>query len=376
MLTWHQTGCTVIIKTMIIDGSDPRWKDVAQVLVEYSVGVQRGDRVLLIMREPETFGAARAVAERCVRAGANVQTLFYATAMQRDLLITGTEEQIATVPELWRQGMEWADVCIDLRGARNLYEFSGIPSERIALMRRSEGEISALRTAQTRWTLLRIPNESFAQSAGRSNDDVAEFFFGVVLQDWAAESQVYRGLASRLEGTAHVRVVAEGTDLSFRTEGRRYVIDDGHTNMPGGEVFTAPIEDSVTGTISFRNPGVFAGVLMEDIRLEFRDGVVVDATARTNEDFLHRVLEMDAGARRVGEFGIGMNRRITFFSNDILFDEKIYGTIHFALGRSYTECGGRNESALHWDIVQDLRTEGRVYFDGALLFEDGDWRAS
>lgn len=363
-----------MVREMIIDGAHPKWNDVAAVLVEYAVAVQPDERVLLIMREPETFAAARAVAARCVKAGAHVQTLFSATAMQRDLLLSGSEDQIGTVPELWRQGMKWADVCIDLRGARNLFEFFNVPSERIARMRKAEGEIAALRTAETRWTLLRIPTEAFAQAAGRSNEDIVAFFFDVVLQDWEAEAGNYRLLAQSLDGSSRVHIVAAGTDLSFSTEGRRYIVDDGHTNMPGGEVFTAPVENSAAGTITFRNPGVFAGVLMEDIRLEFRDGVVVGASARTNEPFLHQLLEMDEGAKRIGEFGVGTNRKIDFFSNDILYDEKIYGTVHLALGRSYTECGGANHSALHWDIVQDLRNEGRVYVDDNLCFEHGEWR--
>ncbi|TVR04408.1 MAG: aminopeptidase [Spirochaetaceae bacterium] len=358
---------------MNIGHSDPRWNEVAKVLVDYSTGVTAQDNVLVIMRETETHAAARAVARRCIEHGAYVQTLFQSTSMQRDLLSYGTEEQIGRVPDVWDAAMRWADVCIDLRGARNLHEFAGIPTERVARMRRAEGAISALRTSTTRWTLLRIPNEAMAQQAGKSTDEIEQFFFDSVLQDWVGESRRYEAMRDALTGTEHVRIEGMGTDVSFSTAGRTFVVDDGHINMPGGEIYTSPVEESVNGVITFENPGVFAGILMEEIRLEFRDGVVVDATARTNEDFLLQLLDMDAGARRVGEFGIGTNRKIDFFVSDILLDEKILGTVHFALGRSYAECGGVNQSSLHWDIVKDLRTRGRITMDGKPVFENGSW---
>ncbi len=353
---------------------NPKWYDVARVLVDYATGVQPDDKVLIIMREPDTFPAVRAVHRRAVEKGAHVQTLFYSILLQRDLLRNGTDLQVSAVPELWREAMHWADVCIDLRGARNLSEFADIPSARVAAMRKAEGVISSLRTSRTRWTLLRIPNESFAQQAGMSSDGIEELLFRAVLQDWESESATYRRMRDRFTGTKDVHIVGTDTDLRFSTENRNYIVDDGHINMPGGEVFTSPVEDSVNGEIFFEHPGVFAGTLMEDIRLRFRDGIVVDASAGTNETFLHQLLDMDSGSRRVGEFGIGTNREITTFCNDILIDEKILGTVHIALGRSYAECGGANQSALHWDIVKDLRQNGEITMDGVPLFRDGRWQ--
>lgn len=358
---------------MKIGETDPRWDEVARILTDHSTGAGPGDNVLIIMRELEAYPAARAVAARCIRHGAYVQTLFSSTGIQRDLLRFGTDDQISCVPPVWKAAMEWAHVCIDLRGARNLHEFSGIPSDRITAMRKAEGIISALRTTGTRWTILRIPNEAFAQQAGRSTEEIEDFFFSAVLQDWEEEGRRYSALAEKLQGTGEVQITGEGTEITFSTAGRRYVVDDGHINMPGGELYTSPVENTVEGTIYFENPGVFAGVLMEGIRLEFRRGRVVNAEARTNEQFLLQLLEMDPGARTLGEFGIGTNGKIDFFSNDILFDEKILGTVHFALGRSYKECGGTNESALHWDIVKDLRTSGTITIDGQTVFEDGIW---
>ncbi|MFW5695091.1 MAG: aminopeptidase [Alkalispirochaeta sp.] len=360
---------------MLTGLQDPRNDQIAMTLVDHSTRVTDGDRVVIVMREPETFPIARAVSAQCTRRGAYVQTLFYSAEMQGDILRLGSDQQVGWVPELWHHAMEWADVCIDIRGFRNRHEYEGVSTEQLTRMRQAEGEISAMRTAHTRWTLLRVPNEAFAQQAGKSMREVSDFFYRSVLQDWDREAERYEKLRSALEGTQNVRIVAAGTDLSFSTAGRRYIVDDGRINMPGGEVFTAPVEESVNGTIQFEHPGVFAGVFMEDIRLTFTDGVVTDATAASNETFLHQLLDMDDGSRRVGEFGIGTNGQMTFFTNDILYDEKILGTIHIALGRSYTECGGINQSSLHWDIVKDLRTQGTVYIDGEPAFETGVWTA-
>lgn len=357
----------------MIVSTDKRWNEVAKVLVDYSTNTSEGDRVLIIMREPETFPLLRAVSARCVAVGAYPQVLFYSIYLERDLMKLGTIEQAEWVPEVWQHAMEWADVCIDLRGARNLYEYNDIAPERVSAHRKAEGKISALRTQTTRWTLSRVPTEALAQQSARSLDEMMEFYFDAVLQDWEAEVERLNTMQKQLAGTQNVRIHSDDTDLSFSTQGRNYIIDDGRVNVPGGEIFTSPIEDSVEGYIRFTNPGVFAGVLMEDIYLKFRGGVVVEATARTNENFLHQLLDMDSGARRIGEFAVGTNRKLNFFCNDILYDEKIFGTVHIALGRSYTECGGKNESALHWDIVKDLRADGAMLIDGTKILERGSW---
>ncbi len=168
-----------------------------------------------------------------------------------------------------------------------------------------------------------------------------------------------------------MRILGRDTDLSFSTAGRTYVVGDGHINMPDGELYTAPVDDSAQGVISFEFPGTFTGQTIAGIRLEFRDGEVVNATADSGEALLHQILAIDDGARRIGEFGVGVNFSIDRFVGDILYDEKIGGTIHLALGRAYAECGGTNESALHWDIVKDLRSEGSIELDGRCVFENG-----
>ena len=173
------------------------------------------------------------------------------------------------------------------------------------------------------------------------------------------------------QAAARVRIVGRDTDLTFSTAGRAYVVGDGHINMPDGEVYTAPVDDSAEGVIAFEYPGVYAGRSIAGIRLEFRAGEVVSASAESGEEFLQQILAIDDGARRIGEFGVGVNEGIDRFVGDVLFDEKIGGTIHLALGRAYTECGGTNESALHWDLAKDLRSEGAIELDGQRVFENG-----
>ncbi len=351
---------------------DKRWTELARILIDYSTETTAGDRCVIIMREIESFPLMRAVYARAVEVGAYPQVVFNSTYLQRDLLRAGSEEQIGWEPELFTHAMKWADVCIDLRAATNLFELADIESQKVSLHRKAEGKISALRTQQTKWSICRVPTPAIAQQAKRSLDEIMEFFFGATLLDWHQEAVELEAKRKKLDGSSEVHIRAPGTDLRFSTAGRKYVGEDGHINMPGGELFTAPVEDSVEGYIAFEDPGVFAGTLMEGIRLEFSQGKVADAHADTNAAFLATVLDMDEGSRRVGEFGIGTNRRVDFISNDILYDEKIYGTVHIALGRSYSECGGKNQSALHWDIIKDLRRGGEVLVDGTRVIADGE----
>jgi aminopeptidase len=351
--------------------TDNRWQQLAEVLLQHSTETKKGDRVLIIMREVDTFPLARCVYREAVKAGAYPQVVFSSCYLERDLMAQGTKEQLDWIPELHATAMEWADVCVDLRAAVNPFEFEGIKPQVLAAHKCSEGRISALRTEKTRWILIRVPNASFAQQAGRSLEDTMEFFFQATLLDWKKESENYSRIQAALAGTESVRIVGAETDLSFSTTGRKYLIEDGRINMPGGEVYTAPLEDSTDGVIYFEHPGVYGGLLIRDIRLEFRGGEVVNAGASENEGLLHELLDMDAGSRRLGEFGFGTNPKITSFSNDILLDEKIYGTVHIALGRSYKECGGINESALHWDIIKDLRSSGHVLVDGKRVLDRG-----
>lgn len=350
---------------------DERWNRLAEILVSYSTRVQPGDRVMINMMEVETRPLVEAVYEAVVKAGGLPEVYYSSDWLKRILLRNGSDEQVDWVPEIEAQGMEWADAYIGLRGARNPYEFGDIPAERLAAHRRAMGKVSAKRNELERWVLVKVPNEAFAQQAGLSLDETMRFFFEASLRDWQHESERLRELMVRFQAAESVRIVGEDTDVSFSTRGRTYVAGDGRMNMPDGEIFTAPVEDSVKGSIYFELPAMYANRRISGIRLRFEDGEVVEASSDENQDVLERVLAMDDGARRLGEFGVGLNFGIQKWTGEVLFDEKIGGTVHLALGRAYHECGGSNQSALHWDIVKDLRTTGVLYLDGEPVFEGG-----
>jgi aminopeptidase len=354
---------------------DERWNRLADILVNYSTRTRLGDRVLITMMEPETMPLVQAVYTSVVKAGGYPQVQFTSAYLDRSLLQYGSDDQVRWVPELEQKGMEWADVYIGLRGARNPYELSDIPAGRLVEHRRALGVVSSLRNERTRWVLIRVPNEAFAQQAGTSLGEIIEFFFAATLRDWEAEAREYRRIRERFQAVETVRILGKETDLRFSTKGRTYVVGDGTHNMPDGEIYTAPVEDGVSGRIFFEFPGVYSGFQIPGIRLVFRDGSVQGASATAREDLLQHVLKVDRGASRVGEFGVGLNFGIDRFVSDILYDEKIGGTIHLALGRAYTECGGVNESAIHWDIVKDLRRDGAILLDGKEVFANGRFKA-
>jgi aminopeptidase len=353
--------------------TDPHWEQLARTLVTYSTGVQPGEKVLITMMEEDTFPLARAVYREVVRVGGLPHVEFQSVLLERDLMLLGSAAQLDWVPELSASGMEWADVYVGLRGARNPFEFGGLPPEKLAAHKKAMGKVSAMRNELTRWVLIRVPNESFAQQAEMSHEEMMAFFFNATLRDWQREAEWYRRVQQPYQAAQTVRIIGKGTDLTFSTAGRIYEVADGHLNMPDGEIFTAPVDDSAEGEIYFEFPGVYFGERIPGIRLEFRSGKVSRATAEGNEALLHQLINMDEGASRLGEFGVGLNYGIDRFCYDILYDEKIGGTIHLALGRAYAECGGVNQSALHWDIIKDLRREGEIYLDGQRIFETGHY---
>jgi aminopeptidase len=350
---------------------DARWAELADILVNHSTRTSQGDKLLITMMEPETFPLTLAVYEAAVRTGAFPQVQLASAYLERALLRYGSEELIARVPDLEWQGLVWADTYIGLRGARNPHELAGIPPQRLIAHKSAMGQVSSLRNKQTRWVLVRVPNEAFAQQAGMSLEETVSFFFQATLRDWAAEARGYDRVRALFQSAERVRITGRDTDLTFSTAGRTYIIGDGHINIPDGEVYTAPVDDSAEGFITFDFPALYAGQAIEGIRLDFHKGEVIRASALKGEVVLRAALASDAGARRIGEFGIGVNTGIDRFVGDIFFDEKIAGTIHLALGRAYAECGGTNQSALHWDLVKDLRSEGSIELDGQTVFVGG-----
>lgn len=352
---------------------DHRWRRLAEILVTHSVPVHPGERVMIAMGEVETLPLALALNEACIRAGAYPQVQFLSETLRHSWLKFGNDAQLRWMPEIEAHGMQWADVYYGLRGAYNLHLHDDIPAERLSLHQAAMGRVSTLRWEQTRWCLVRVPNDALAFQAGTDLETIEEMFFAACLLDWEQETQRWARWAAQLDEGRTVRLVGRETDLTFSTAGRRWMVGDGTLNMPDGEIATAPVTETLHGHVAFEWPGVLGGRLMENIRLRWEHGTLVYASAATNDDFLQRIVATDAGASLLGEFAIGTNPHIDRFCKDILLDEKIGGTVHMALGRAYPACGGTNHSAIHWDIVKDLRREGAVYVDGQVVLEGGKW---
>lgn len=352
---------------------DKRWQQLGDLVVNYSTAVKPRERVMIAMSEADTLPLAEAVYAAALRAGAYPQVQYLSETLRHALLKVGNEEQVGWIPEIEAYGMEWADVYIGLRGAYNLHIHADIPAARLSLNQRALGKVSTLRWEKTRWCLIRVPNAAFAFQAETDAETVEEMFFAACLLDWEQESAAWRNWAATLNRGSQVRIVGKETDLTFSVAGRKWIVGDGKTNMPDGEIFTAPVTSSIDGQIYFEDPGVLGGRLMHDIRLRWERGKLVEASAGTSADYLQSVVQTDAGASLIGEFAFGTNPHVTRFTKDILIDEKIGGTVHIALGRAYAESGGDNQSAIHWDIVKDIRRQGAIYVDGRIVLQGGEF---
>ena len=348
-----------------------RWRQLGDLLVNYSMKVQSGERVMIAMVEKETYPLVHAIYEASIKVGAYPQVQFLSEELNRLLLKYGSNKQIEWVPEIEAYGMEWADVYFGLRGAHNLDVFWDIPSEKLSTLRYAMGQISAMRWEKTRWCLLRVPNAALAYQAGVDEETITDMFFNACLLNWPELSKEWRRCADILNKGRYIRVTGKDTNLSFSIEGRTWEVADGRSNMPDGEITTSPVETTADGQIYFEFPGVLGGRLLHDIRLRWEKGKLIKATSSTNQNLLQAIIHTDPGASLLGEFAFGTNPKVKYFCKDILLDEKIGGTVHIALGRAYPNTCGTNKSAIHWDIIKDLRLEGQVYLDGKLIFENG-----
>lgn len=351
---------------------DPRWRQVADVLTRYSTAVQPGERVMIAMHEVDSYPLAQALYAACIACGAFPQVQFLAESMRKSLLGQGDAQQIGWMPAIEAYGMEWADVYFGLRALADSPAPTDIPAEAIARHQAVQGRVSALRWQKTRWCLLRVPTEALARQAGIGLAALHEMFFAACLLDYESLSQQWHAQARKLRGSRLVRIVAgEETDLAFSVAGREWRVFAGKINLPDGEIYTAPVNATLNGRIHFEQGAIFGGVVLPDIRLEWRAGQLVHASAAANADYLRRILDTDAGASLLGEFAFGLNPCLDVFCRDILYDEKIGGTLHIALGRAYPECGGVNESSIHWDLVKDMRAGGAVFVDEQPILVDG-----
>jgi aminopeptidase len=357
---------------------DPRVAQYADLLLDTCLGVQPGWEVL-VLGTPQGRPLLDEIAAGLGRRGAYaVFQLSFGGAIastEGAWLREAPTELIEKPASIQNHLLEHCDALIAVVAPENTRDSSSIEAERLAAAR------AAYRPAMQRtlshevpWVGCQYPTPALAQDAGMSTDEFADFLFGACLLDWKAEGERMRHYADRFDGASEVRIVGDRTDLRLGVEGRTMRVDAGGANIPGGEFFCSPVENSAEGEIVFGEfPAVLTGRELTGIRLQFEAGRVVDASAETNEAFLHEVLGSDEGARRVGELGIGCNPGITRYMKNTLFDEKIDGTVHLALGNGFPDLGGSNESIIHWDIVKDLREGGRIELDGELVQENGRW---
>lgn len=353
---------------------DKRWLRLGEILVKDAVSVKPGEKVMIAMVEPEAFDLAKGVYEAVVKAGGYPQVQILSEEFKHSLLRYGNEAQIGWVPEIEAYGMEWADVYIALRGAHNLGELSDISTEKAVLQQRAMGVISSYRWQKTRWTLVRIPTDAFAVQAQCDYDTVLDMFFNACFIDFEKEKAKWDKFASKLEKGHEVQIKTPDTNLRFSVEGRLWHPSLGGTNIPDGEIYTAPVTSTIDGYIRFEHPGVLGGHLVRDLYLRWEKGKLVEAKSSNEQEYLNSIVYQTPGADLIGEFALGINSEMNRFCNDILFDEKIYGTVHIALGRAYPEVGGTNQSSIHWDIIKDTRLpNSKVLLDGKVILKDGEF---
>jgi aminopeptidase len=353
---------------------DPRVDEYARLLVERSLGVQPGWQVC-IRGNHLARPLVEALIEQIARRGAYpiLQLAFeqvggpFAREAPLELLRETAPLQRRIWEEMDAHVAVWSPE--DVREGRDLTEERQAASQQMLRPLRERTMAGAIP-----WVIAEWPVASLAAEAKMTPEEYEQFVFDAVLLDWDAEGERMRAIARVFDAADEVRIVGPGTDLTLSLAGRSGTVDDGHVNMPGGEVFYSPLEDSATGVIEFSEfPAVHYGTEVEGVRFVFERGRIVEASARENEQFLLQTLATDNGARGLGELGIGCNPGIQRFTRNVGFDEKIDGTIHLAVGNSYSFTGGTNASAIHWDMVKDLRRDGRLYVDGRLVQENGAW---
>jgi len=361
---------------------DPRIEKLAKVLTHYSLTLRKGD-LFQIRGNPISEPLVREVFREAVRLGANPFVDLTPDGLDEILYKGGTETQIKYVSPLAVQKIKTIDATLAILANANTKGLSGVDPKRMAwaqVARKPIMKVFMDRSANgsLRWCLTQFPCHASAQDAEKSLSEYEDFVYGAGFLDdrdpvkrWQTLSKQQEKLARFLNRKREVHIQADGTDLRVGVRGRKWINCDGKLNFPDGEVFTGPVEDSVDGTVKFSFPAVHLGREITGIRLTFEKGRVVRAEAEKGQEFLQTILKTDAGASYLGEFAIASNYNIQQYSRNTLFDEKIGGTIHMALGASYPESGGKNKSGVHWDIVCDLRKGGEIRVDGELLQRNG-----
>ncbi len=364
--------------------TDPRLNQLARILVEYSLQLRPKD-LFLIQASDLCAPLVRGVFYEALLAGAHPYLRIALDGVAEILYKTASDEQLTFVSDLQKLEIESINAALTILGSHNTRNLSGVDPKRIALQKKAgkpltEKMLKRIAEGSLRWCVTQYPTHASAQDAEMSLPDYEEFIFAACALDQANPLQYWRDFAAQqekyiqfLSNCKSLQIQAEDTNLTLKVEGRRWINCAGRENFPDGEIFTAPIEDSVNGEIRFSYPATYQGREVEDVRLTFEKGQVVKVRAGKGLDFLRAMLEVDDGAPFVGEFAFGTNRGITRFTKNTLFDEKIGGTVHLALGASLPESGGINKSAIHWDMVCDLRKESRISADGEVIYQNGEF---
>jgi aminopeptidase len=366
--------------------ADRRLEVLSRILVEYSLDVQPGQLVTITASSPQAAPLIRESYRQVIARGGHPLVQVGIPGLSEILFRNASDEQLRYVRPDERITPETADAALSIMSDVNTKSLSGVDPSRQQIRQQARSELTQTylqRSAEgkLRWCLTLFPTEAYAQDAEMSLADYEEFVYSAGLLDaddpvkeWRDVSREQQRLVDWLNDKKRVRVTAPGTDLTLEIAGRKFINADGKYNFPDGEIFTGPVENSVNGHVRFTFPSSVAGREVEDIRLWFENGKVVKASAEKNEEYLQRVLDTDEGARYLGEFAFGTNRGIRQFTSNILFDEKIGGTMHMAIGSSYPETGGTNQSAVHWDMICDLRQESEVRVDDQLFIKDGEFQ--
>jgi len=353
---------------------DPRMKKLADLLVGYSTKVKPGERVLIDAYDVPAEMTALLI-ERVVEAGGLPFADIHQASIRRALWMNATQEQMTVQCKRDLEFMKEIQCYIALRGGHNITEMSDVPDERMKIVQQFWTKpVLDQRVNHTRWVVIRWPTRSMAQQAGMSTEKFEDFFFDVCTLDYARMAEAEKPLKERMERTDRVRVVGpRDTDIEFSIKGIPAIPCVGDRNIPDGECFTAPVRDSVNGVIHYNAGTIYNGKPFDDIRLVFKDGRAVEATGSDSKG-LNEILDSDEGARHIGEFSLGFNPHIHHAMRDILFDEKISGSLHFTPGQAYEMADNGNRSKIHWDMVLIQTPEyggGEIWFDGELIRKDG-----
>jgi aminopeptidase len=364
---------------------DPRAKKLADVLVNYSTRVRPGDWVV-IQGDLLTAPMLQEVYRMVLRAGGHPNTMFGSTAMAEIFYKEANDDQLQWLSPLQRMVYGEADVLISLGGTSNTRNLANVDPARISRAQGARREIMQTfmqRSAagELRWVGSQFPTSANAQEADMSLSEYEDFVYSATFADrddpvaeWQKIHDQQQVTVDWLRGRKTLTARGPHLDIEMSIEGRLFINSDGRNNMPSGEVFTGPVEDSVNGWVEFTYPAIYLGREIEDVRLVFKDGKVVEASATKNEETLLSQLEIDEGARYVGEFAIGTNYGVQTFTKNMLFDEKMGGTVHLALGASIGETLGQNQSAIHWDMLCDVKEDSEIRVDGDLLYKDGKFQ--